>query len=120
MGQVWSSADFDGIPELGLDGGAGSVLAVTAQNFGCDEVPGGGDDVLSTINEFPVPVSIDRSADSNCRNNEDRVRGFYSFHSGGAFFVFADGSVRFLEEGIAARIYVGMSTINGGEIISAQ
>ena len=120
MGQVWSSADFDGIPELRMEGGAGSCLAVTAQNSGGDGLPLTADDVLAPLNEVPVPISIDRSADENCRNQLDRVRSFYSFHTGGGFFVFGDGSVRLLEQDIDPRIYIGMSTINGREVIPAQ
>jgi len=117
MGQVWSSADFDGIAEFGRDGGSGSALAVTAQNFGPDGRPFTQDDLVALINQVPVDVSVDRSADDNNRNNEDRVRGFHSFHSGGSFFTFGDGSVRLLEQGIDAQVYMGLSTISGKEII---
>lgn len=115
MGQVWSSADFDGIRELGHDGGCGSPLAVTAQNFGMDNRPFTTDDFIAPINETPARVSIDAKADQNCRDNEDTVRGFYSFHSGGAFFVYGDGSVHFLEANIDPQIYISLSTIAGGE-----
>ncbi|MCA9246153.1 MAG: DUF1559 domain-containing protein [Planctomycetales bacterium] len=48
------------------------------------------------------------------------MRGFRSLHSGGASFCFADGSVKFLSEAIAQDVYRGLSTRNGGEIISAD
>lgn len=115
MGQVWSSADFDGIRELGHDGGCGSPLAVTAQNFGHDRKPFTADDVVSPINQFPAHVSLDKTVGEFCRDNEDTVRGFYSFHSGGAFFVYGDGSVHFLEATMDPVIYMGLSTVAGGE-----
>ena len=48
----------------------------------------------------------------------DRIRGFYSFHTGGANFLNADGSVRFIAESISPRAYRRSSTIASGETIS--
>ncbi|MDY3552441.1 DUF1559 domain-containing protein [Gemmata sp. JC717] len=45
---------------------------------------------------------------------------FYSFHSGGANAVFADGSVRFLKESAALSALVAMSTRNGGEVLANE
>ena len=115
MGPVWSSADFDGIRELGHHGGCGSALAVTYQNFGMDADAYTGDDVPAPINQLPAQVSLDSAAGKNCEDLDDRVRGFLSFHSGRAFFVYGDGSVHILEESIEPRVYVGLSTIAGGE-----
>ncbi|MGL6096610.1 MAG: DUF1559 domain-containing protein, partial [Fimbriiglobus sp.] len=47
----------------------------------------------------------------NCNNSE-----VYSFHSGGANFLFADGSVRFLKETLTAKNLVYLVTAIGGEI----
>ena len=41
----------------------------------------------------------------------------FSWHVGGAFFVFADGSVHFLEETIDIEIYKNLGTRNDGSII---
>ena len=41
-----------------------------------------------------------------------------SMHSGGALLLIGDGSVQFISEHIAARIYVAMSTRAGGEVSS--
>ena len=49
----------------------------------------------------------------NCSNANDP----YSFHDGGANFLFADGSVRFLKASIPAASMVGLVTANGGEVI---
>ncbi len=44
-------------------------------------------------------------------------RGFASFHSGGANALFADGSVRFLNFSLDARVFMAMATIAGGEVL---
>ena len=46
------------------------------------------------------------------------VRGFRSYHPGGANFAFADASIHFVNEGIDHRIYRGLSTKDGGEAVS--
>ncbi len=114
MGQVWSKADFDGTNKAGYQGGRGSVLAVTAQNPGPDDVFGSSDDVLAPLNQLPVPVSIDNAPGNDCRDPLDRVRSFFSFHRSGANFLFADGSVRFIDQTINAVTYRALSTIDGG------
>ncbi len=48
------------------------------------------------------------------------MRGFRSAHPGGAHFCFVDGSVRFLDENIQLQVYRGLSTIEGGESVSAE
>jgi len=120
MGQVWSKADFDGMTELFHEGGCGSVLAVTSQNLGRDAVLGTQDDVLAPLNRKPVMVSMDIKPGPNARDNNDRVRAFYSFHAEGAYFVMGDGSVHFISESIEAPVYQALSTIAGGEIASVE
>jgi prepilin-type processing-associated H-X9-DG protein len=44
--------------------------------------------------------------------------GFGSYHTGGANFVFCDGSVRFLKDSMVFATFQGMCTINGGEVAS--
>jgi prepilin-type N-terminal cleavage/methylation domain-containing protein/prepilin-type processing-associated H-X9-DG protein len=51
----------------------------------------------------------------NCRN----VAGFYSFHSGGANFVFADDSVRFVPQDIDPKVIMEIITIAGGFPVDA-
>lgn len=60
----------------------------------------------------PVPKELPASTDE---------RPFYSFqspHVGGAFFVFGDGSTRFISESINQGVYQALSTIAGLEVIS--
>lgn len=51
-------------------------------------------------------------------NSNEWGHCFYSFHSAGANFLFADGSVRLLEEGMNLRTLANLVTRAGGEIIS--
>ncbi len=106
MGQVWSSADFDGTNGAGFHGGRGSVLAVTAQNR----------NLPAPLNRLPIDVSIDNSSGSSCSSPDDRVRNFHSMHTGGAHFLLGDGSVRFVSENINQTLYQSLSTIGGGEV----
>ena len=116
MGQVWSKADFDGMTELGHQGGCGSVLAVTAQNPGRDGVYGGSDDLLAPLGQTPVSTSIDANAGPHCADKQDRVRGFHSLHQAGAYFVYADGSVHMINSDIDTASYIALSTIDSGDI----
>ncbi|MDG3005004.1 DUF1559 family PulG-like putative transporter [Paludisphaera mucosa] len=48
-------------------------------------------------------------------NNE-----IYAFHPGGANFLFADGSARFLKQSVAPSVFNALISYNGGEIVSAD
>ena len=120
MGQVWSKADFDGINKAGFAGGRGSVLAVTAQNPGADGVFGTVDDVTAPLNAEPVAVSIDWNPVPDCKDSLDRVRGFYSFHRGGGYFLMGDGSVSFVTNTIDPDAYRALSTIAGEEVPDSE
>ena len=52
----------------------------------------------------------------NCSNNQQP----YSFHAGGANFLFADGSVHFLKDGLDLRVLVRLATRAGGEVIAGS
>ncbi len=43
---------------------------------------------------------------------------FSSLHNGGCLFVFAEGHVQFLSEGLDTQIYSALGTIRGGEVVS--
>jgi prepilin-type N-terminal cleavage/methylation domain-containing protein len=43
--------------------------------------------------------------------------GFHSRHTGGAHFVLADGSIRFLSENMALGLYRALATIRGQEVV---
>jgi|GEM_PF-2272122 len=65
--------------------------------------------VTQTLGE-PGPCAL------NCTNNFQ----VYSFHTGGALAVFADGSVHFLKAGMSIRVLARLATRAGGEVVSAD
>ncbi len=48
------------------------------------------------------------------------VPNFRSVHPGGANFLYGDGSVRFVKDSITPSVYMGLSTADGGEVVSAD
>ena len=52
----------------------------------------------------------------NCSNDSE----IYSFHSGGANVVFADGSVHFLRQSMNLCTLAALTTRAGGEIFNAS
>jgi prepilin-type N-terminal cleavage/methylation domain-containing protein len=65
------------------------------------------------LNFFLVPFDEISVAD-----NWYQVRGFRSLHPGTVQFALADGSVQALQEGIDHKVYRGLGTRNGEEIVS--
>ncbi|MDB5346391.1 MAG: prepilin-type cleavage/methylation protein [Schlesneria sp.] len=53
----------------------------------------------------------------NCNNQQGDV---YSFHTGGANVVFADGHVKFVSQNIDMNVFVAMVTRGSGEVISVD
>ncbi len=51
----------------------------------------------------------------NCTNEQSR--GFYSFHSGGATALMADGAVRFISENISATTIGRLISFAGGQVV---
>lgn len=64
---------------------------------------------LSTRNGLIPPVSMN-AADLN-------TLSFWSWHPGGAYFVYADGSVHFLNTNMSFQTYQALSTRNSDEVI---
>jgi prepilin-type N-terminal cleavage/methylation domain-containing protein/prepilin-type processing-associated H-X9-DG protein len=50
----------------------------------------------------------------NCTSNDE----MYSFHTGGANVLFADGSVHFLKDTVAPPVVIGLVTRAGGEVVN--
>ena len=53
----------------------------------------------------------------NCTNR--RGWGFYAFHPGGAQFLLADGSARFISETTSSYVFASMISRAGGEVVTA-
>lgn len=51
----------------------------------------------------------------NCQNGYGAI---YAFHQGGANFLFADGSARFLGEGLSVDVYLALLSRSGGELLA--
>jgi prepilin-type N-terminal cleavage/methylation domain-containing protein/prepilin-type processing-associated H-X9-DG protein len=77
---------------------------------------------VEPLNKWPVTDAwVDLAATSDCRSSDQggshSACNFRSDHPSGGQFLFADGSVHFLNETIDMRVYRGLSTIAGGETI---
>jgi prepilin-type N-terminal cleavage/methylation domain-containing protein/prepilin-type processing-associated H-X9-DG protein len=93
-------------PPFGGDGPGvvtGGVWADHQKGFG---IEGTSPDGLTLVGECAI----------NCTNAYE----IYAFHPGGANAAMADGSVRFLREGMSIRTLAALSTRAGGEVISDQ
>ena len=61
--------------------------------------------------------SPDGTAAGNCHTNCTNGNEVYSFHTGGAMHVFADGSVHFLRSSMDIRQFVKIVTRAGNDIV---
>jgi prepilin-type processing-associated H-X9-DG protein len=97
----------------------GSVLGVTAQ---C----GGWQPTIPILNEpmnnqlVMAAIDNNQGCDNNLLANYDTLPGFRSMHTGGANFLFCDGSVHFMSANIDLVSYTSLSTVSGGEILASN
>jgi prepilin-type N-terminal cleavage/methylation domain-containing protein/prepilin-type processing-associated H-X9-DG protein len=67
---------------------------------------------------WEIPPSV--VADPTYSFQDDRTSCYGSYHTAGANFCFADGSVHFLNQGVPVYILQQLATTNGGEVINAS
>jgi prepilin-type N-terminal cleavage/methylation domain-containing protein/prepilin-type processing-associated H-X9-DG protein len=76
------------------------------------------------LNHPLVLAAVDYNQGCTNRNTAsgtfDTPSGFRSVHPGGANFVFADGSVRFVQQTVTPDAYRALSTMAGGEVIAGD
>ena len=97
---IWTGAITNAaVPLVALQAGAGF------------DPEGGGALVLSHTGEGHGPNSPSGLAHGD---------QYWSLHPGGANFLFADGSVRFIKEQIVFKIFQALATRAGGEVLSAD
>jgi prepilin-type N-terminal cleavage/methylation domain-containing protein/prepilin-type processing-associated H-X9-DG protein len=74
--------------------------------------------VMASYNHFYTPNS--KYPDCTDAGRNAAVTGPRSFHSGGVSVLFLDGHVQFIKDTVSQPIFRAVSTINGGEVISAD
>jgi prepilin-type N-terminal cleavage/methylation domain-containing protein/prepilin-type processing-associated H-X9-DG protein len=94
----------------------GCIFGVTAQRGGFTP------SYDEPMNNPLVLVSVDNNiaCDNSPLTGYDTVSGFRSMHTGGANFVYCDGSVHFVSANISSITYKALSTISGGEVLGTD
>lgn len=65
-----------------------------------------------------IPLNVDLPGASDSEPDFRIHDGFSSLHPGGGLFLFLDGSVRYIDDGISIGVYRALATIQGDEPIN--
>ncbi len=99
-----------------------TVIDVSLQLLTCrPSIDWDGPATGNDLNGDSVPDGIHDPAEvRNGQVSQHRCSNFRSDHRSGANFLFADGSVQFINESVERAVYTGMSTIQGNEAVREQ
>ncbi len=98
--------------------GDGIWVAATARaNSPSDAAITGQAYVLGDTAASGVPATAFRQNGNNGQSRRGLTTGFGSLHSGGAFYLLGDGSVRFINDSIDVALYRDLGTINDGALV---
>lgn len=75
--------------------------------------------VFYALNDCAYPSATDHFGPALPTSGQT-LPNFRSTHPGGANFLFGDGSVRFVKDTTDRETYMGLSTVAGGEVLSAD
>jgi prepilin-type N-terminal cleavage/methylation domain-containing protein/prepilin-type processing-associated H-X9-DG protein len=123
MAEVLQGAQYDvrGMMWSSIPGGASFMTRFTPNAFkDYLNVVNGGDYLNNKPTLFCTPEPVLGLPCVPNASDEDAFAGARSRHPGGINVMMGDGSVRFLKNSISAPIWIGLNTINGGEVISAD
>jgi prepilin-type N-terminal cleavage/methylation domain-containing protein/prepilin-type processing-associated H-X9-DG protein len=113
--QSWASGPLATEALHSFDAVFGSTLGITAVRGGFTPV------FDEPMNNPLVLAAVDYNNACDNRGTATRTydtcSGFRSLHPGGCNFLFADGSVRFMQQTVTPEVYRALSTMAGGEIV---
>jgi len=123
VGEVLQGArnDVRGMMWLSVPGGASFMTRYTPN--GRKDLLGlrnGGDWLNNSPGLFCVNEPAQRLPCDPQAGDNDAFAGARSRHAGGINVAFGDGSVRFIKDSINPVIWVGVNTMSGGEVLSAD
>lgn len=90
------------------------IAATTRANSVSEATITGQAYVLGDTAASGVPATAFPQNGNNGQTQRGLTTGFGSLHTGGAFYLFGDGSVRFLSDSIDGALYRSLGTINDG------
>ncbi len=120
-GLFWRTAYFKPVKLKSITDGQSNTLmigeSVVSQDFHAAAYFADGDWASCNV---PLNFFLLNLSEQEIINQWYEMRGFRSLHPGGAQFAMADGSARFIQEGIDHKTYRALSTRDGDEVVTLQ